>query len=72
MTDLSSTLTSILLLLGNAALMIVVAFIFININFSKSIAARKSLITKFILGAPAPQIGYYHFIINFSGGERTK
>ena len=63
MTDLYSTLTNILLLLGNAALMIVVAFIFINFNFSKSAAARKGLTTKLLLGIVLGVLAIYGTIV---------
>jgi sigma-B regulation protein RsbU (phosphoserine phosphatase) len=70
MTDLSSTLASILLLLGNAALMIVVAFIFININFSKS-TARKSLIIKLILGIVMGVLAIYGTIMGTKLSDGT-
>jgi sigma-B regulation protein RsbU (phosphoserine phosphatase) len=63
MTDLYSTLTSILLLLGNAALMIVFAFISVNFNFSKSVVARKGLVAKLVFGIVLGVFAIYGTVI---------
>jgi len=59
MADLNSTLTSIILLLGNAALMVVLAFILVNFSFSKSIAARKGLVAKLVFGIALGVLAIY-------------
>jgi len=59
MADLNSTLTSIILLLGNAALMVVLAFILVNFSFSKSIAARKGLVAKLVFGIALDVLAIY-------------
>jgi sigma-B regulation protein RsbU (phosphoserine phosphatase) len=63
MVDVYSTFTSILLLLGNAALMIVVAFISVNFIFSKSVEANKGLVSKLVFGAVLGVLAIYGTIM---------
>ena len=63
MVDVFSTFTSILLLLGNAALMIVVAFISVNFIFSKLIESNKGLFSKLVFGAVLGVLAIYGTIM---------
>jgi sigma-B regulation protein RsbU (phosphoserine phosphatase) len=63
MTDAYSTFANILLLLGNAALMIVVAFISVNLGFSGSIGARKGLLSKLVFGVVLGVLAIYGTIM---------
>jgi LytS/YehU family sensor histidine kinase len=61
--DIYSTFTSILLLLGNATLMIVVAFISVNFSFSKLVKANKGLFPKLVFGAVLGVLATYGTIM---------
>jgi LytS/YehU family sensor histidine kinase len=63
MIDIYSTFTSILLLLGNAALMIVVAFISVNFSFSKQVEASKGLFPKLVFGVVLGVLAIYGTIM---------
>ncbi len=57
MADLYSTITSVLLLLGNAALMIVISFV--TVNLSKSKIAQKGWMAKLVLGVVLGALAIY-------------
>ncbi len=59
MTDPSSILLSIFLLLGTASFMIVVAFTCFSFSFSKFLAARKGLIAKLVFGVVLGLLAIY-------------
>ena len=59
MADFLSTLTSIFLLLGNAAFMIVISLVCSNFNFSKFATTQKGLITKLFLGTVLGVLAIY-------------
>ena len=63
MVDVFSTFTSILLLLGNAALMIVVAFISVNLIFSRLVGSNKGLFSKLVFGAVLGVLAIYGTIM---------
>jgi len=63
MVDVFSTFTSILLLLGNAALIIVVAFISVNFIFSRLVESNKGLFSKLVFGAVLGVLAIYGTIM---------
>jgi LytS/YehU family sensor histidine kinase len=71
MMDIYSTFTSILLLLGNAALIIVVAFISVNFTFSKLAKVNKDLFPKLVFGAVLGVLAIYGTIMGTKLSEGT-